>query len=59
MAKIGLDEQLRRRLAEGAFRHARAFSWERTTDALLEGYAQAAVSFRRSVSELAGAEVAV
>ncbi|HEX3780071.1 MAG TPA: D-inositol-3-phosphate glycosyltransferase [Pseudonocardiaceae bacterium] len=59
LARIGLDTELRQRLATGALAHARRFSWERTTDALLEGYAKAAVSFRRSVRGLAGAEVAV
>ena len=38
----------RRRLARGAVRHAEDFSWERTTDALLACYAQAAVEFRRA-----------
>ncbi len=59
LAEIGLDAPLRSRLAAGALAHARRFSWERTTDALLEGYARAAVSFRRSVRELTGAEVSV
>jgi D-inositol-3-phosphate glycosyltransferase len=59
LGMVGLNPRLRARLAEGALAHARRFSWERTTDALLEGYAQAAVSFRRSVRDLAGAEVAV
>jgi D-inositol-3-phosphate glycosyltransferase len=59
LGMIGLNPRLRARLAQGALAHAGCFSWERTTDALLEGYAQAAVSFRRSVRELAGAEVAV
>ena len=57
--RSALDPRLRADLAQGAVAHARCFSWDRTTDALLEGYAQAAVSFRRSVRELAGAEVAV
>jgi len=38
----------RDRLARGATRHAEDFSWERTTDALLACYAQAAVEFRRA-----------
>jgi D-inositol-3-phosphate glycosyltransferase len=59
LGTVGLDPRLRADLAQGAVAHARCFSWDRTTDALLEGYAQAAVSFRRSVRELAGAEVAV
>lgn len=40
--------QTRGRLARGAVRHAEDFSWERTTDALLACYAQAAVEFRRA-----------
>ncbi|HEX4225716.1 MAG TPA: D-inositol-3-phosphate glycosyltransferase [Pseudonocardiaceae bacterium] len=59
LATVGLNPRLRDELAQGAVAHAGCFSWDRTTDALLEGYARAAVSFRRSVRELAGAEVAV
>ncbi|HEY4018928.1 MAG TPA: D-inositol-3-phosphate glycosyltransferase [Pseudonocardiaceae bacterium] len=59
LATVGLNPRLRAGLAQGAIAHAGCFSWDRTTDALLEGYAQAAVSFRRSVRELAGAEMAV
>ena len=43
------------KLSAGAVRHARRFSWERTTDALLAGYAQAAAAFRAALL----AEVAV
>jgi D-inositol-3-phosphate glycosyltransferase len=43
-------------LAAGAVEHARAFSWDRTTDALVAGYADAASAFRRAVFET---EVAV
>jgi len=43
-------------LAPGAVAHARDFSWDRTTDALVSGYADAASAFRRAVFE---AEVAV
>jgi D-inositol-3-phosphate glycosyltransferase len=43
-------------LAPGAVAHAREFSWDRTTDALVSGYADAASAFRRAVFE---AEVAV
>jgi D-inositol-3-phosphate glycosyltransferase len=43
-------------LAGGAVAHAREFSWDRTTDALVAGYADAASAFRRAVFE---AEVAV
>jgi D-inositol-3-phosphate glycosyltransferase len=40
-----------------AVEHARAFSWDRTTDALLATYAEAAAEFRAGLvrtSELAG-----
>jgi D-inositol-3-phosphate glycosyltransferase len=43
-------------LASGAVAHAREFSWERTTAALIAGYADAASAFRRAIFE---AEVAV
>ena len=43
-------------LAAGAVEHAREFSWDRTTDALVAGYADAASAFRRAVFET---EVAV
>ena len=59
LGTVGLDSRLRADLGQGAVAHARCFSWDRTTDALLEGYAQAAVSFRRGVRGLTGAEVAV
>ncbi|MET0235272.1 MAG: D-inositol-3-phosphate glycosyltransferase [Kibdelosporangium sp.] len=34
------------RLAQGAVRHARAFSWDRTTDELVGAYMRAGVAFR-------------
>jgi D-inositol-3-phosphate glycosyltransferase len=43
-------------LARGAVAHAREFSWDRTTDALVAGYLDAAGAFQRAVYE---AEVAV
>lgn len=46
----------RDRLSGGAVAHARDFSWDRTTEALVAGYADAASAFRRAVFE---AEVAV
>jgi len=57
---VALDRMLVNRewlakLSTGAARHARRFSWERTTEALLAGYAQAAAAFRAAVL----AEVAV
>ncbi|HEU5469794.1 MAG TPA: D-inositol-3-phosphate glycosyltransferase [Actinophytocola sp.] len=44
------------RLAVGALGHAARFSWDRTTDALIGEYAEAALAFRRT---LLGTEVAV
>ncbi|MCT2585689.1 D-inositol-3-phosphate glycosyltransferase [Actinophytocola sp. S1-96] len=44
------------RLSRGAVAHANEFSWERTTDALVAGYVDAAAAFRRA---LFAAEVAV
>jgi D-inositol-3-phosphate glycosyltransferase len=43
-------------LADGAVLHAAEFSWDRTTEALIAGYADAANAFRRAVFD---AEVAV
>ncbi|HEX7302581.1 D-inositol-3-phosphate glycosyltransferase [Lentzea sp.] len=39
----------REHLASNAVGHARRFSWDRTTDALLAGYQEAADAFRREV----------
>jgi D-inositol-3-phosphate glycosyltransferase len=50
---------LRERLAAAAVGHARRFSWERTTDALLAGYADAAETFRRELRRPRRREVAV
>jgi D-inositol-3-phosphate glycosyltransferase len=45
LARLGsLD--VRRQLSQGAVRHARAFSWDRTTDELVGAYMRAAVAFR-------------
>lgn len=44
---------VRDRLSSGAVDHARSFSWERTTDALLAGYADAVTAFRSSLDEVA------
>nr|WP_207222457.1 D-inositol-3-phosphate glycosyltransferase [Herbihabitans rhizosphaerae] len=41
------------RLAAGAVAHAARFSWERTTDALLAGYAGARLAFHRELEEVA------
>jgi D-inositol-3-phosphate glycosyltransferase len=56
LAHVALRAEVRERLAAGAVAHASAFSWDRTTDALVAGYADAASAFRRSLFE---AEVAV
>jgi D-inositol-3-phosphate glycosyltransferase len=53
LADVALRPGARDRLALGAVRHAARFSWERTTDRLLAGYAQAAASFRSAVGEVA------
>lgn len=49
LAELALRPQYRRRLATAAVRHASRFSWDRTTDALLATYAQAAAALRDSV----------
>ncbi|HVV21709.1 MAG TPA: D-inositol-3-phosphate glycosyltransferase [Pseudonocardiaceae bacterium] len=53
LADVALSPERRARLSAGAVRHAGLFSWERTTDRLLAGYVQAAVSFRSAVGEVA------
>ncbi|MBP2322299.1 D-inositol-3-phosphate glycosyltransferase [Kibdelosporangium banguiense] len=40
------SQDLRDRLSRGAVRHARGFSWDRTTDELVGAYMRAAVAFR-------------
>lgn len=45
LASVTLDAGLRSRLAEGTAAHAARFSWARTTEALLETYAQAKWEF--------------
>jgi D-inositol-3-phosphate glycosyltransferase len=51
-----LNPDVRARLSAGAVEHAARFSWDRTTDALVSGYADAATAFRRALFET---EVAV
>jgi D-inositol-3-phosphate glycosyltransferase len=46
LAAVALRPGLRSRLSEGAVRHARDFSWDRTTDALLATYADAMHEYR-------------
>jgi D-inositol-3-phosphate glycosyltransferase len=45
LARLGRPD-VRRQLSQGAARHARAFSWDRTTDELVGAYMRAAVAFR-------------
>lgn len=45
LGRIALRPGARDVLAAGALEHARAFSWDRTTDALLDTYAGAAAEF--------------
>ena len=53
---VALYPEVRARLSRGAVAHAGEFSWDRTTDALVSGYVDAASAFRRAVFET---EVAV
>jgi D-inositol-3-phosphate glycosyltransferase len=46
LASVALRPDRRAELGGNAVQHARRFSWERTTDALLDTYAAAAHSFR-------------
>ncbi|MFC5285913.1 D-inositol-3-phosphate glycosyltransferase [Actinokineospora guangxiensis] len=55
-AALAAAARVRPVLARGAVRHARQFSWDRTTDALLGAYTEADRALRRT---LARAEVAV
>jgi D-inositol-3-phosphate glycosyltransferase len=56
LARVALQPRRRDELAAGAVVHAREFSWDRTTDALLDTYADAADQFtaRMRRSALAG-----
>jgi D-inositol-3-phosphate glycosyltransferase len=49
LCRVALDPGVRARLAAGAVAHASEFSWDRTTDALVAGYVEAAGAFRRAV----------
>jgi D-inositol-3-phosphate glycosyltransferase len=51
LAKVALDPGRRASLAAGAVLHARRFSWDRTTDALLATYADAGAEFAARRSE--------
>jgi len=56
LSYVALRPDVRAPLAVGAVEHAARFSWDRTTDALVSGYADAATAFRRALFET---EVAV
>jgi D-inositol-3-phosphate glycosyltransferase len=58
LAAVALDPD--RRLAAGAVAHARRFSWDRTTDALLQTYAGAVAEFdtRQAAGLRAAARIA-
>ena len=56
LSSVALRPQRREQLATGAAAHARRFSWERTTEALLSVYADAAAAYR---FDALGREVAV
>lgn len=49
LADVALHPAYREELASNAGGHARRFSWERTTDALLAGYVEARGAFHREV----------
>jgi D-inositol-3-phosphate glycosyltransferase len=46
LSAVALHPGRREELAAGAIAHAQRFSWERTTQALLRVYADAAASYR-------------
>src|SRR6185437_12204308 len=46
LSAVALRPQRREQLAAGAAAHARRFSWERTTEALLRVYVDAAAAYR-------------
>ncbi len=56
LSHVALRPDVRASLAAGAVEHAARFSWDRTTDALVSGYVDAANAFRRALFET---EVAV
>ena len=53
LSAVALHPTRARALAGGAIEHALHFSWERTTDALLRTYADAASAYRRLEGEVA------
>ncbi|WP_116041652.1 D-inositol-3-phosphate glycosyltransferase [Amycolatopsis palatopharyngis] len=59
LAAVALRPGRRAELGANAVRHARRFSWERTTDALVATYTEAATAFRDAVARALQEEVAV
>ncbi|MDI5981056.1 D-inositol-3-phosphate glycosyltransferase [Amycolatopsis magusensis] len=53
LASVALKPEWHAELAANAVQHARRFSWRRTTDALLDAYAEASVSFGAFRTEVA------
>jgi D-inositol-3-phosphate glycosyltransferase len=53
LARVALRPDTRATLARGAARHAARFSWQRTTEALLDTYAEATAAFRNAALEVA------
>ncbi len=51
LSAVVLHPERREELAAGATRHARQFSWEHTTEALLRVYAEAAAAYRLEALE--------
>jgi D-inositol-3-phosphate glycosyltransferase len=51
LSSVALHPQRRDQLAAGAAAHARRFSWERTTEALLRVYVDAAAAYRVDTRE--------
>jgi len=54
LASVALRPGYREKLSTGAAQHAERFSWDRTTDALLATYADAAAEFRARFGVQAG-----
>ena len=53
LARVALRPAVRAALARGASRHAARFSWQRTTEALLDTYAEATRAFHGTALEVA------
>ena len=59
LAAVALDPVRRAELGRRAVRHARGFSWDRTTDALLATYAEAAAEFATRLVTASGLRAGV